>query len=111
MRADMPVAYRVGEYQGKRCYVVPVRVRFNSSRLCATVHTETFEVVARSVVEAVNAVRDMVHVPEVEVEARGPKGGKVYRYIGWESYIWSEMCRRKEYAPVQRSLRFEGEQQ
>jgi hypothetical protein len=81
---------------------VPVLVRYNSSRECRTVHEERFEVVSRSVQEAINAVRDTIDVPEVEVYAWGPRGGKVTRYVGWWSYIANGLGIRR--APVQSNL-------
>lgn len=84
-------AYRVDDYKGRRMYNVPVRVKYNDSRRCETVHELELEVTAHSAVEAANWVRDRIHEPEVEVFAYGPKGGETYRYIGWYSYIGSAL--------------------
>lgn len=102
MRSN-PRAYRVGEYKGQRALVVPVLVRYNSSRERRTVHEERFEVVSLSVQDAINAVRDSIDCPEVEVYAWGPKGGKQSRYIGWFSHIGRALSTSRQ-EQVHRSL-------
>ena len=95
-RAAIKAAQRLNDYQGKRMYRVPVRVDFNDSRRCATVAVLHLEVVARSAAAAANYMRDRyADRPETEVTAWGPKGGKAYRYIGYESAIWAAMMAPK----------------
>lgn len=78
---------------GRRVYRVPVVVRFNDSRLCATVRSESFDVLAYSPYEAANWARAHVATrPETEVYAYGPKGGTVRRYVGWDSAIFARLC-------------------
>jgi hypothetical protein len=83
-------------YHGKPAYRVPVVVKFNDSRLCATVAELRTSVIALSVEDAANFVRDEFGSrAETEITAYGPKGGKCHRYIGWESSIWHEMIRSR----------------
>lgn len=90
----MPAARYLGKLpNGQRVYRVPVRVLFNDSRQCATLHVEEFEVLAGSVAEAANWAREQVSTrPETEVHAFGVRGGKVSRYVGWDSAIFARMC-------------------
>jgi len=103
-----PAAERLSSWLGGRpAYRVPVLVRFNDSRQCATVAEVRLSVVARSVVEAVNHVRDeMRHIPETEVIGYGPKGGKVQRYVGWYSAIGAGLIDRPDSGPTQAGLPF-----
>lgn len=80
-----------GKTKGRPWYRVPVLIRANSSRACATVATGWTTVYAESATAAANWVRDHILRPETEVIAVGPKGGEVYRYIGWHSYIAGEV--------------------
>ena len=99
----MKTAQRLNDYLGKRMYRVPVRVDFNDSRRCATVAVLHLEVIASSAAAAANWVRAQYATrPETEVTAWGPKGGKAYRYIGYESAIWAAMCELN--GPVQEAL-------
>lgn len=79
---------------GKTAYRVPVEVKLNSSVACATLAEFRLCVIAHSTVDAANWVRACYNRPETEIIAYGPQGGKTYRYIGWESAIWAEMCNR-----------------
>lgn len=92
----MPAARKIGSYQGKPVYRVPVRVVLNNSqgRLADWINPPSacVEIIARSAVEAANYVRDLVaHRPETEVFAYGPKGGETHRFVGWESSIFHQM--------------------
>jgi len=72
----------------KKLWKVPVVVRVNDSRVCATILEKTIWLIAKSPVDAANWVRDQLDfLPETEVEAFGPKGGRNYRYVGWVSAI------------------------
>lgn len=67
---------------------VPVKILFNDSGRCETVKKIETVVIARTAAEAADFVRDRIYdVPETEIYAWGPKGGEVYRYIGWHSAI------------------------
>ena len=82
------VALKVGKAHGKQYYSVPVRILFNDSVQCRTVAIKIVWVKARNATEAANYIADEYRWrPETEVYAYGPKGGKVHRYIGWESSI------------------------
>jgi hypothetical protein len=86
------VALKVGKAHGKQYYSVPVRILFNNSRLCRTVAVKIVWVKARNATEAANYVADEYGWrPETEVYAYGPRGGKVHRYIGWESSIANQL--------------------
>ena len=70
----------------KKLWKVPVVIRVNDSRFCATVQEKTIWLIAKSPVDAANWVRDQLNfLPETEVEAYGPNGGRNYRYVGWYS--------------------------
>jgi hypothetical protein len=84
----MKAAEKIGRYQGKPVYRVPVVVKFNDSRQCRTVAERTYTVISHSPADAANAVRqEWAHRPETEVVAYGAKGGETYRYVGWFSAI------------------------
>jgi len=104
----MPAARKIGMINGKPVYRVPVRIVCNNSQG----HVEEWldpptvltEVIARSAAGAANFVRDLMgDTPETEITAYGPKGGEVYRYVGWESSIMYQMIRHQQ-APQQLSL-------
>lgn len=77
----------------KKLWKVPVVVRVNDSRICATIVEKTIWVISKSPVDAANWVRDQLDIlPETEVEAFGPKGGRNYRYEGWVSAITTGIC-------------------
>lgn len=82
-------AVPIGRYNGRRVYRVPVFIRANSSRHCATIASGWTTVTAYGAADAANWVRDQINRPETEVVAIGPRGGEVHRYIGWHSYIGS----------------------
>ena len=86
-------AIKVGRYQGRNVYRVPVIIRHNSSRDLCTLKEREFTVLARSAAEAANWARDNEagNIPETEIIAFGPKGGRVDRFIGWESAIANEV--------------------
>lgn len=72
----------------KKLWKVPVVVRVNDSRLCETIREKTIWLIAKSSQDAANWVRDKLEfMPETEIEAFGPKGGRQYRYVGWHSAI------------------------
>lgn len=80
---------------GQRFFRVPVRVRLNSSRACATLATLRFFVIAPSAAEAANWVRDnepgVFARAETEIDAWGERGGRQSRFIGWESAVGAAM--------------------
>lgn len=86
-------AVPVARFAGKPAYRVPVMIRRNSSRLCATLSTQWIIVTARSAADAANWViaNEIANRPETEVFAIGPKGGVVHRYNGWNSAIGREI--------------------
>lgn len=85
-------AYRIRDHGGKRYYKVPVRVLFNSSRQCRTLAVKIVQVIATSAAAAADLVRDeYLWRPETEIEAYGPRGGLVQRYVGYHSHIASEI--------------------
>jgi hypothetical protein len=70
----------------KKLWRVPVVVRVNDSRLCETIKEKTIWLIAKSPQDAANRVRGQLEfLPETEIEAFGPKGGRNYRYVGWYS--------------------------
>jgi hypothetical protein len=80
-------AVKIGRLAGRNVYRVPVYIRANDSRLCATVARGWTTVTAYGAADAANWVRGHIDRPETEVVAIGPKGGEAHRYIGWHSYI------------------------
>ncbi len=80
-------AVPAGRYKGRNAYRVPVLIRENSSRQCATVGTRWLIVLARGAAEAADYVRDRIDRPETEIIAIGPRGGLQHRYVGWHSAI------------------------
>lgn len=93
MKSHFTKARFVGKLpSGQRVHRVPVIVRHNDSRLCATVLERRFEVLAESATAAATWARNRVDtIPETEVIAFGPKGGRVERFIGWETAIFMRM--------------------
>ena len=92
----MPVtnlaALPCGEYRGRKFYRVPVRVLLNNSHRCTTEAIRLHWVIAPSAKDAANYVRDEYATrAETNIEAYGPRGGIVQRYIGWESAIAAAM--------------------
>lgn len=72
----------------KRMWKVPMRICINDSRVCSTVLELRFWLIAKSAADAANWARDRLEMlPETEIYAWGPKGGEVYRYVGYESAI------------------------
>jgi len=70
----------------KKLWKVPVVIKVNDSRLCGTIKEKTIWLIAKSPQDAANWVRDKLEfLPETEIEAFGPKGGIVHRYVGWHS--------------------------
>lgn len=87
-------AVKVGRYKGRNVYRVPVYIRMNSSRTCATVAARWITVTAYGAADAANWVRDNTARPETEIVAIGPKGGEQHRYIGWHSAIGAALFGR-----------------
>jgi len=97
MKSSTYRARLLGKLHGRKVYRVPVRVLFNSSRACATLAETLVYVDSYSAVDAANAIRDEVALrAETEVYAYGPQGGRVTRYVGWESAIWSGLCQSRD---------------
>lgn len=86
-------AVKIGRLNGRNVYRVPVRIRHNDSRACATIAEREFTVTAYSATDAANWARDnaCANLPETEIEAVGPKGGLIHRYIGWETSVFQEL--------------------
>lgn len=99
----MPFARKIGMYQGKPVYRVPVKIVCNNSRGSVAEwlapSTITVELISRSPKEAANHVIDLMGAqPETEVYAYGPKGGETYRYNGWESSVFRQMMQPRSNA-------------
>lgn len=96
--SDIPTdaaAVPCGSYRGRRFYRIPVTVHLNDSRRCTTLAQLRFNVIAPSAADAANWARDRFATrAETEIYARGPKGGTVKRFIGWESAIGAELFDR-----------------
>ena len=107
----MPFTRKIGTYQGKPVYRVPVKIVCNNSRgtvaeWCAP-STLVTEFISRSPKEAANRVIELMRAtPETEVYAYGPKGGETYRYNGWESSIFGQMMQPRSAYAEQLSLSF-----
>jgi hypothetical protein len=90
-----PRAVPVGSYAGKAVYRVPVRVHVHGGdRLDDWLDTSYTEhlVLAQSAALAANWVRDnLVSEPQTTITAFGPAGGKLERFVGWESYIGNQL--------------------
>jgi hypothetical protein len=83
-----PAAQKVGRLNNRNVYRVPVYVRFNDSRQCATIaETGPVWITAHSAADAANYLNQEINRAETEVYAYGPKGGEVMRYTGWFSEI------------------------
>lgn len=99
----MPRATYQGRYKGRRYYRVPVRVDCNDSRACATVARLWFWVVAPTATDAANWIRDnepgIRSRAETEIRAYGPRGGEVYRYIGWYTAIGTALATARRIHP------------
>ena len=79
-------AVKVNKHNGKQFYRVPVRILFNNSVACRTEKVMVVHVIARNATEAANHVAgEFGHRPETEVYAYGPRGGEIYRYVGYHS--------------------------
>lgn len=94
----------IGKVAGRKVHRIPVLVRCNDSQLCATVAEHRFEVIAHSASEAANWVADMITRPETEVTAWGPQGGRVDRFIGWDTGIWKWIKSSRD--PYQMTLKY-----
>ena len=85
-------ARRIGTYKGKPVYVVPVIVYLNDSRLCRTVETKQYDVVAHSADDAAaHMQQEWMHRPETEIYAFGVNGGTARRFVSWEAAIGHEL--------------------
>jgi len=103
MKSRLYAARFLGRYQGRNVYRVPVRVLHNSSALCATVREDLVYVDAYTAADAANLVRDEHQtMPETEIYAYGPKGGRTGRYVGWYTAIGASL--RLERGPRQLGL-------
>jgi hypothetical protein len=80
-------AVPAGRYKGCPVYRVPVTVEIvDTSSLDSERHA--FTVLATSAADAANWARDrFAEIPCSNITARGPRGGIVRRYVGWESAI------------------------
>lgn len=87
---------------GRKVYRIPVVIIHNDSRgnletWCNPPKRE-FSVISHSATAAANWARDNEagNLPETEIHAWGPQGGRITRYIGWESAIMTEMFRARQ---------------
>lgn len=105
MLNDMPNARFIGKVGGKRAFRFKVRALFNNSRLCATIATADFDVIAHNAADAANYVRDMFGTrPETEIVTFGPKGGRTTRFVGWHSAIGNAIDHGYDIVSTQRRL-------
>ena len=89
----------------KKLFKVPVMININDSRMCTTRLQLKFWIIAKSAVEAANWARDRLqYLPETEIWAWGPKGGEVYRYVGWESAISASLFDRKSEKEIKEGI-------
>lgn len=90
-------ARKVGRHAGRNVHRVPFVVLFIDSRHCKTLATEEGTVLAYSAVDAANLLRDEYATrPETQIYAWGPKGGEVFRFVGWESAVAMELLEHRE---------------
>jgi hypothetical protein len=93
-------AARLGTLQGRAVWRFPVLIVHNDSRACATVARRWVDVTANTAAEAANWARDNECrdsagrlIPETEIHAFGPRGGRTSRFIGWTSAIGDALLR------------------
>ena len=98
-------AHPLNPYKGQKFYRVPVDIVQSTLYSRAQVRRH---VIAPSAEEAANLVRDEIaaHVERpTEIMAYGPGGGKVHRFIGWESMVGAQLFESRPKC-VQENLKF-----
>lgn len=99
----MKHAQYIGKYKGKRYYRVPCKVvAADTQRL--THATIECEVIAPSARDAANylAQGEYSLMPNSNIYAYGPRGGRTFRFVGYETAIYNAM--RTPTMPVQLPL-------
>ena len=79
---------------GRKVWRVPVRVTVPDTVrvLGADLLQAESSVLALSSTDAANWTADSWrHVPNANIAAFGPRGGRVVRFVGWESAIWRQL--------------------
>lgn len=102
--AAVPCGMRSAD--GRKFFSIPVRVRCSGVNREFWQHEAFAVVIAESPAAAANWVKDLlapVADHPVEIDAFGPKGGAVGRFIGWESLIGAKLFSEKP-ASVQLAL-------
>jgi hypothetical protein len=85
------LATPLGKYRGKKYY--RFTVYFEQSGIGWNI-SRPMAIIASSAIEACNAIRnEFAHTLEYPAEfiCCGPAGGRVDRFVGWESMIWAKM--------------------
>ena len=91
----LPMARLLGKLNGSRVFLFRVLIRQSN---CRTEKSQVVDVIAKSSTDAVNLVRDeVIKVVEhpTEIECAGPQGGRVHRFIGWETMIGEQVFRSR----------------
>ena len=97
-----------GKVGSKRMSLYSVRVRFNSSRLCATLAERVITVLAHSPKAALEYVANEIEWrAETELMTWGPKGGEYELFISWERSIGERIMRRVIATPGQSEIELE----
>lgn len=85
--------------RGRKLYRVPVRVTFNNSS--GTIDDwisppfVEFDVIAYSPADAANwTAREYESIPETEIIAFGPQGGRTRRFVSWDRAIAAQLFDR-----------------
>lgn len=90
---------------GRKVYRVPVRITLNNSRGSVADWTDPptqwVHVLSHSAADAANYLaRIYATRAETEIDAFGPQGGRVRRFIGWHSAVGAAM-----FAPRDETMR------
>lgn len=91
----MRAARLLGKVRGRRVFEFTVEVEQSGLDPIPWQDEAEVKVIAYTPDEACNLVRDEVArfaERPTTIETRGPKGGLVYRYLGWESLTWYGLC-------------------
>ncbi len=104
---DMPNARFVGKLpDGTRVFRCHVRATWGCSIDNFEGNTRDFTILASSAAEACNHVRDLfAQQPQTSIVTFGPKGGKVERWVGWDSAIGAALLNGGFYNGVWSSSR------
>lgn len=86
---------------GKRFFTFTVLARQEGIARDFWRHEFTVPVIAPTAAAAIDRVREDLHnLPlvsghPVNWHCAGPRGGETYRFTGYESLVWAEMCRAR----------------